>query len=112
MTPVSRGGPAVDQARHDPLCQMLRKVLMDAAQASEIGSVPLRACAALYGVLLDHPVDEWGRCRSCHRPGLVFGPQWHPCQLHRKVTLCLRHLDEVMLLDLLADERGVPATSS
>ncbi|MGH3684700.1 MAG: hypothetical protein ACRDRU_01905 [Pseudonocardiaceae bacterium] len=47
-----------------------------------------------------------------HRPGLVFGPQWHLCQLYRKVTLCLRHLDEALLLDLLAGERGVPAPSS
>lgn len=109
MTPMTRGGPAVRQTSHDPLCQMLRKVLVDGAQAGRgaaggIGSIPLRACAALYELLLEHPIDQWDRCRSCRRPGSVLGSRWRPCEVHAKATLFLRRLDEVLLLDLLAEE--------
>jgi hypothetical protein len=108
MTPVIRGGPSAHQ---NPLCQMLRKVLVDGIKAGGIGSVPLRVCTALHGLLLDHPIDQWGRCRSCRRPGSVFGLRWRPCQVHSKVTLCLQQLDEVLLLDLLAEELGLVSAS-
>jgi hypothetical protein len=109
MTPVHHGGPTAHQAHHDPLCQMLRKVLVDAAQAGQgaaggIGSVPLRACATLYELLLEHPVDQRGCCQSCRRPGSMFGLRWRPCKVHAKATLCLRQLDEVLLLDVLDEE--------
>ncbi|MGH3772169.1 MAG: hypothetical protein ACRDRW_12365 [Pseudonocardiaceae bacterium] len=91
---------------------MLLKVLVDGVRAGRggaggIGSVPFRACVALYGLLLDHPVDEWGRCRSCRWPGSVFGARWRQCQVHGKATLCLRQLDEVLLLSLLDRQLGL-----
>ena len=115
MRPVIRGGPSGYQASRDPLCQVLGEVLVDGVRAGRgaaggVGSVAFRACVALYGLLVDHPVDQWGRCRSCRRPGSVFGSRWRQCQVHEKATLCLRQLDEV-LLGLLADELGLAAAS-
>ncbi|MBV8542956.1 MAG: hypothetical protein JO268_20890 [Pseudonocardiales bacterium] len=109
VRPVFRSGSSGYQTSRNPLCQVLCEVLVDGVRAGRgaaggIGSVPFRACAALYGLLLDHPVDEWGRCRSCRRPGSVFGSRWRHCQVHGKATLCLRQLDEVLLLSLLASE--------
>jgi len=108
VRPVIRSGPSGYQTSHDPLCQLLRKVLDDAragrAAAGGIGSVECRAVLTLYSLLRDHAVDRWERCRSCRRPGAVFGARWRPCQVHSRATLCLRQLDEVLLLSLLADE--------
>jgi hypothetical protein len=94
---------------YEHVCALLRGVLLDGVQAGPgaangIGSIQFRASATLYGLLLDHPVDQWGRCRSCRRPGSVFGSRWRHCQVHSKATLCLHQLDEVLLLSLLADE--------
>lgn len=72
-----------------------------------MGSDLFRACAALYGLLLDHPIDEWGRCRSCRRPGLVLGARWQSCRVYRKAKLCLHQPDDVLLLSLLAHELGL-----
>jgi hypothetical protein len=106
-----RSRPSGYQASHDPLCQMLRTVLVDGTRAGRgaaggIGSVECRAVLTLYSLLVDHPVDRWGRCRSCRAPGSVLGARWRPCQVHSKATLCLRQLDEV-LLSLLADDLGL-----
>ena len=103
-----RSGPSGYQTSHDPLCQMLRKVVADSERAGRgaaggIGSVACRAVVALYSLLMDHAVDQWGRCRSCRRPGSVFGARWRPCQVHSKADLCLHQLDEV-LLSMLVDE--------
>ncbi len=100
------------QTSRDPLCRTLRTVLVDGVRAGGIGSVPLRACVVLYGLLLEHPVDQWGRCRSCRRPGSVFGARWRQCRVHGKATLYLHRFDEVLLLSLLAElglagERGL-----
>jgi hypothetical protein len=98
---------------YDPLRHVLRKVLVDGMRAGrgadEIGSVPFRACVALHGLLLEHSVDQWGRCRSCRRPGSVFGARWRPCQVYSKAELCLERVDEVLLLTLLTDELELAA---
>jgi hypothetical protein len=109
VTPVIRDGPSWYQTSHDALCQMLRKVLVDGAQAGRgaaggICSVEGRAVVTLYSLLRDHSVDQWGRCRCCRRPGAVLGARWRPCQVHSKADLCLRRLDEVLLRSVLADE--------
>jgi hypothetical protein len=109
VSPVIRSGPSRSQASRDPLCQMLRKVVADGERAGRgaaggVGSIACRAVVALYSLLLDHAVDQWGRCQSCRRPGSVFGLRWRPCQVHSKATLCLDKLDEVLLLSLLPDE--------
>ncbi|MGH3829510.1 MAG: hypothetical protein ACRDRS_03510 [Pseudonocardiaceae bacterium] len=97
------------QASHDPLCARLRAALRDGAQAGPgvaggISSVQFRAGVALYRLLLDHPIDRWDWCRSCRRPGAVFGWRWRSCQVRSKATLCLLQFDEVLLLSLLSDE--------
>jgi hypothetical protein len=106
---VIRGGPSGYQASRDSLCQLLRKVLVDRAQAGQgatgwIGSVEGRAMVTLYSLLREHPVDQWDCCRSCRRPGSVVGLRWRPCQVHAKAALYLQRLDEVLLLDVLAEE--------
>jgi hypothetical protein len=105
---VIRSGPSGHQTSNDPLCRMLHKVVADSERAGRgaadgIGSVACRAVVALYSLLMDHAVDQWGRCRSCRRPGSVFGARWRPCQVRNKADLCLHRLDEV-LLSMLADE--------
>ncbi|MGH3755272.1 MAG: hypothetical protein ACRDRP_21770, partial [Pseudonocardiaceae bacterium] len=62
----------------DPLHQALHGVLVAAVASgpggpSGIDSVQSRACAALYALLVAHPVDRRGRCRSCRHPGAVLG---------------------------------------
>ncbi|MGH3769878.1 MAG: hypothetical protein ACRDRW_00515 [Pseudonocardiaceae bacterium] len=94
--------------RDDPLRAALRGVLNAAMKSprgtSGIGSVECRAVITLYALLKDHPVDQWGRCRSCRRPGSVLGSRWRHCQVRDTATWCLRRFDEVLLLSLVADE--------
>jgi hypothetical protein len=72
--------------------------------ADGVGSVECRAMVALYSLLMDHRIDQWGRCQSCRRPGSVFGARWRPCQVRSKASLCLDRRDEVLLLELVAGE--------
>ncbi len=101
--------PRVRQTSYDLMCRVLRRVLSDAVQAGPdaaggIGSIECQAVATLYMLLMDHPIDPRGRCRSCRRPGAVFGPRWRRCRVHAKATLCLHQLDEALLRRFLADE--------
>jgi hypothetical protein len=78
VLPTISKGPNVHQTSYDLLCRMLRRVLLDGVQAGPdaiggIGSVHFKASTTLYGLLLDHPVDGPGRCRSCRRTGALFG---------------------------------------
>ncbi len=116
-----RKGPSVDQASYDLTCRMLRGALLDAVQAgpeamSGIGSVQLRASAALYGLLLDHPIDKPGRCRSCRPPGALFGWRRRRCRVHIKAAYWLHQQNVPFLLSQLAGElrrtaTGAPATN-
>lgn len=108
--------PTVYRTIHQLICEWLRGVLCDAVQAGPgaaggIGTVECRAVATLYLLLMDHPIDPRGRCRSCRRPGAVFGSRWRRCRVHSKATLCLHQLDDVLLLCLLADDLGLAAAS-
>ncbi len=112
VTAVIRSGPSVYQTSHDLLCQMLRKVLVDVVQAGcgaagGIGSVECQAVATLYMLLMDHPIDRRGRCRSCRRLGAVFGPRWRRCRVFGKANVWLHQPDEALLLPLLVDELGL-----
>jgi hypothetical protein len=85
---------SVHQTSYDLMCRVLRQGLRDAVQAGPgaaggIGTVECQAVAALYLLLMDHPMDRRGRCRSCRRPGAVFGPRWRHCRVHGKAKLCL-----------------------
>ncbi len=106
---------SVRQTSYDLMCRVLRGVLRDVVQAGPgaaggIGSVECQAVATLYMLLMDHPIDQRGRCRSCRRPGAVFGPRWRRCRVHVKANLWL-HQPEEQLLRLLAHELGLAAAS-
>lgn len=90
----------VYQSSHDLMCQSLRKVLVDGVQAGRgaaggIGSVRCRVSAALYALLMAHPVDREGRCRSCRGPGAVFGRR-HRCWVHIEASYWLRQPEEFL----------------
>jgi hypothetical protein len=98
---------SVHQTSYDLMCRVLR----DAVQAGPgaaggIGIVEWRAVAALYLLLVDHPIDQRGRCRSCRRLGAVFGLRWRCCRVYVKAALWLRQPEEV-LQRLLTHELGV-----
>jgi hypothetical protein len=97
------------------MCRVLRQVLGDVVQAGPgavggLGTVECQAVAALYLLLVDHPIDERGRCRSCRRPGAVFGPRWRCCRVYVKASLWLRQPAEVLRC-LLAQELGLTAVT-
>ncbi len=107
--------PSVYQTNYRVVCEALRKVLVTAVQAGPgtaggVGSVECQAVAALYLLLLDHPIDRWGRCRSCRHPGAVFGLRWRDCQVHGKADLCLLGLTEELPSRWLAYELGLAAS--
>jgi hypothetical protein len=101
------------QTDYHALCAALRKFVMREVTSHGAGrarSLEHRAMITLYSLLLDHPIDQWGHCQSCRRPGSMFGARWRPCQVYNKAVLCLERLDEVILLDLLS--RTAPPTRS
>ncbi|MGH3775427.1 MAG: hypothetical protein ACRDRR_06770 [Pseudonocardiaceae bacterium] len=114
VTPVMRSGLSVYQTSHDLMCQVLRKVLVDGTQAGPgaadgIGSVECQAVATMYMLLMDHPIDQRGRCRSCRRPGAVFGSRRRRCRVYGKASVWLHQPDEALLLGLLVHELGLAA---
>lgn len=78
--------PSVHQTSYALLCQRLRGLLVNAVRAGPraaggVGSVPCRASATLYMLLVGHPVDRRGRCRSCWGPGAVLGLRRRFCRV-------------------------------
>ncbi|MGH3912100.1 MAG: hypothetical protein ACRDTC_01610 [Pseudonocardiaceae bacterium] len=69
----------------------------------ERGSVSWRACAALYSLVEEHPVDRRGRCRSCRRRGALLWWVRRRCQVRVWACFWLHQPDEA-LLGLLARE--------
>lgn len=111
-TPTSRG-PSVYQTSHEHLCAVLRGVLVETVQsgcraAGGIGTAPCRAIAALYMILMNHPVDRRGRCRSCRRPGALLGLRRRRCWVHAEATVWL-HQPTEFLRTQLAHELGLTA---
>lgn len=108
---ITRGRTA-SQMSYALACEALRKVLGDALRAGPgedgVGSVALRGCAALYALLLDHPVDRRGRCRSCRRPGVVIGLRRRRCRVLRAAHFALRQSGD-FLASHLAGDLGLPA---
>jgi hypothetical protein len=101
------------QTTHKLLRQELRGVLLAALEspsvASVIGSTGCRACAALYALLLEHPVDERGRCRLCRRLDSVVGRRRRRCQVYPVVRGWLHRPDQA-LVPALAGELGLRST--
>ncbi|HET9254073.1 MAG TPA: hypothetical protein VFO16_02580 [Pseudonocardiaceae bacterium] len=80
--------PASDRAaRHRLVCDALGDEVRHAVRAAGpdafdgTASIQHRAAAALYLLLLDHPVDRQGRCRSCRRPGAMITFRSRRCRI-------------------------------
>lgn len=98
---VTMGDEILGAMKTAQAAKMLRGVLRAAVEspsdaAGGIGSVPCRASAALYFLLADHAVDRQGRCRSCWRPGAVFGLRRRLCRVHLKAEFWLRQPTEFL----------------
>lgn len=92
--PIAHSMPATS---HRLVCDALRQALQ-AGPAGGPGSIRYRACAVLYSLLLDHPLDQRGRCRSCRRSGAMIGLRRRPCRIHLRASYwLLRQPDEALL---------------
>ncbi len=110
-------GPTASVASYTWLCEQLRGSLVDVVQAKRgsaggIGSVPCRASAALYALLMTHPVDRWGRCRSCRRPGAVFGFRRRRCRVHSEARFWLLQQSAEFVHSRLVSELGLTDLAS
>lgn len=95
------------QTSYKLLCQMLRGALLDGVDSGGVGSVTYRATAALYALLLAHPIDRRGRCRSCRHPGPVLGLRRCKCRVHGEAHLYLHSSGDAILLSCLTSELGL-----
>ena len=104
-------------ARHgDSLGEALRGVLLAAVKcrSSAMGgmdSIHVRACAALYVLLMEHSMDQRSRCRSCRRPGAMLGWRRRRCRVHSEARLWLRQ-PATFLHSRLAHELGLSDPST
>jgi hypothetical protein len=105
---VSTHGWTVNQTRHRLICDTLRaSLLAGPGSAKRPGPTQYWASAVLYLLLLDHPIDRRGRCRSCRRSGEVIGLRRRPCRIHLQASYWLLHQPgEALLLSQLASELG------
>ncbi|HET9257526.1 MAG TPA: hypothetical protein VFO16_20315 [Pseudonocardiaceae bacterium] len=96
------------QASYHAMCEVLRGALARGVQAGhgpdDIGSVSWRVGGALYALLLAHPIDRQGRCRSCRRRGAVLRLFAERCHVHREARYWLYQPEE-FLRPRLAQER-------
>lgn len=115
MTGSAKQAPTVHQVSYALAGELLRGVLWDLVEpgpdsADEGTSVSWRACAALYALSRNHPIDRRGRCRSCRRPGATVVPLRRRCQVHIETCYWLHQPDDDFLLSHLAAELGIPTT--
>ncbi|MGH3976311.1 MAG: hypothetical protein ACRDS9_23760, partial [Pseudonocardiaceae bacterium] len=99
-------GWTIEQTSHRLVCDALRQAVAAGPgdDASGIDSIRYRAAAVLYTLLLDHPLDRRGRCRSCRRSGAMIGPRRRPCRIYLRASYwLLRPPDEAEALRRLAD---------
>jgi hypothetical protein len=98
--------PTVHQTSHGLLCEMLRGFLISGlgsahSAAREGGG----AGAALYALLMAHPVDRRGKCRLCRGPGWL-GRRRRVCLVFLKAHYWLRQ-PPGQLAAQLARELGI-----
>ena len=104
-------GRTVNQTSHRLVCEALRETVRAGPGAlGRVGSIRYRASAVLYLLLLDHPIDWRGRCRSC--PGMMIGVRPRPCQIHFRASDWLLHHSNEALLSHLAHEFGAGSVPS
>ncbi len=100
-------GWTIDQTSHRLLCDALRETVHAGPGALDSpGSIRYWASAVLYMLLLDHPVDQRGRCRSCRRSGAMIGLRRRPCRVHARASYWLLRQPDDTLLSHLANEVG------
>lgn len=101
------------QTSYDLLCEVLRTLLQEVVRSGardQIGSIPFRASAALYALLMNHPIDRKGRCRSCRRPGALLGRRRRRCWVYLSAHFYLRQPGEFLLAHLAAEtELRIPS---
>lgn len=104
----------VKQTSHRLLCDALRATVQAGSGAvGHDGSIRHRASAVLYMLLLDHPIDRRGRCRSCRRPSTIIGLRRRACRIHLRASYWLLHQpDDALLQSHLANEFRAGAASS
>jgi hypothetical protein len=108
MTSTSR---TIEQTHHRLIRDALRETLQAGPGALEnIDSLRYRASAVLYLLLLEHPLDERGRCWSC--PGALSWLRPRPCQIHLKASEWLLHHPDEVLRSHLAREFGTTSLLS
>ncbi len=90
MAVVTGMGRTMEQTSRRLVCAALRQaVAAGPGAAGGIDSIRYRAAAVLYTLLLDHPLDRLGRCRSCRRSGAMIGPRRRPCRIHLRASYWL-----------------------
>ncbi|MGH3719614.1 MAG: hypothetical protein ACRDRI_12420 [Pseudonocardiaceae bacterium] len=98
-------GRTVDQTSHRLVCEALRETVRAGPGAlGRVGSIRYRASAVLYLLLLEHPIDRRGRCRSCF--SVLIGLRPRPCRIHVRASDWLLHHSDEALLPHLAREFG------
>jgi hypothetical protein len=100
----------VYQTRYRLLVELLRRFLVAAVESgdpAQVCSVACQAVATMYILLLGHPVDRRGRCRSCRRPGAVVGLGRRRCRVFIGAGFYLLSSGE-FLCSHLARELGLP----
>jgi hypothetical protein len=75
--------PSAHQTSYGWLRDMLRGAeRAEVTSGPGIGTMGYRATAALNALLAAHPVDQRGRCRSCRRPGALWGRGRRTCLIY------------------------------
>ena len=96
------------QTTHAVVRRELRAGLLDTHDrpgAEGVGSVVYRAAAALYALLLEHPVDRRGRCCLCRRSTAVL--RRRHCRIYPVVQYWLHQPGIAVLVSRLATELGL-----
>ena len=96
-----RTSPSEHQAIYDVMYTALRQVLREGVQARPgaaegLDSLFCRVSGALYALLMAHPIDRHGRCRSCRRPGSVLGRRRQDCVVYFEVSCWLGQPDTLL----------------
>ncbi len=90
---------SVHQTRHELIREALRRFLTQVVESGDpqrVRSVACQAAAALDALLLGHPIDRRGRCRSCRRPGAVLTLRRRRCQVYVEAGFYLLGAGELL----------------
>lgn len=101
--------PVACHASYSFMCQALRGFLVDVVESRDhdvVDTIAFRASATLYAMLLNHPIDEKGRCRSCRRSAAGFGRRRRRCRVHLLTGLHMLYSGD-FLLSYVAGELGL-----